>query len=159
MFTPLVRRDRRARAVWLAALLAFLTVPSSRPLQATEAPLAVEQARLRPAAAGATTAAYLRLRNREPRPVTIVAVSSPVAAAVEIHRMQHQGDVMRMEMVRELTVPAGGEITLAPQGLHLMVIGVKRDLSPGERVPLRFALGDGRRVDASAIVEAGEGSR
>ena len=46
--------------------------------------------------------------------------------------------VMSMQRVAGLTIPAHGSVTLAPGGYHLMAIGLRRDLHPGERFPLRL---------------------
>jgi copper(I)-binding protein len=122
-------------------------------------PLSIRDVWMRPAASvGGTTAAYLSIENRGPAPLTIVGVTSPAATAVEMHRMRHEGAVMRMEMLERLTIPARQTVTLEPGGLHLMVIGVTRPLPPGARVPLRFSLDGGAAVETQAMVRA-EGAR
>jgi copper(I)-binding protein len=115
--------------------------------------LAFRDVWMRPArSVGGTTAAYLRIENGGVAPLTIVRVTSPVAKAVEVHRMRHEGDVMRMEMVERLTIPARQAVTLAPGGLHLMVIGVTQPLQAGTRVALRFTLDGGAEVETQATV-------
>jgi copper(I)-binding protein len=48
-----------------------------------------------------------------------------------------------------IPLPAGGEVRFAPGGRHLMLIGLKRPLHPGDRVPatLHFASGTTLHVD------------
>ncbi len=66
----------------------------------------------------------------------LVQVQSPVAATVEIHEMKMDGGVMRMRAMPELALPAGKAVNLAPGGYHVMLIGLKQALKPGDQVPL-----------------------
>ena len=83
---------------------------------------------------------YASIRNRGAAPDKLVAASSPAAERVELHLMSMQGNVMKMQQVHALEVPAGGELALKPGGAHLMFVGVKAPFKMGERVPvmLRF---------------------
>ena len=52
-----------------------------------------------------------------------------------------EGEVMKMRMLPDgLEIPAKGEVLLKPGGYHVMLIGVKQDLKPGDRftVDLEF---------------------
>lgn len=69
---------------------------------------------------------------------TILSASSPVCAAVELHTHTMDGDVMRMRRVPSVELPAGEAITFAPHGLHVMLIGLKAPLTPGQAVPVTF---------------------
>jgi copper(I)-binding protein len=64
----------------------------------------------------------------------LVAVRTPAAAKAELHSMKMDGDVMRMREVESVEVPAGLTVTLAPGGLHVMLIGPKRALAKGDTV-------------------------
>jgi periplasmic copper chaperone A len=67
----------------------------------------------------------------------LVALSSPRAARVEVHEMSVNGNVMRMRAIEGgLEAPAGGVVTLAPGGLHLMFTGVTAPFTPGEEIPV-----------------------
>ena len=66
----------------------------------------------------------------------LVSASSPRSAKVELHTMSMEGDVMRMRDIDSVDVPAGGEVKLAPGGLHLMLMGLATPLKTGEAVPL-----------------------
>lgn len=94
-----------------------------------------------PTPAGTTHAAFhLRtLRNTGSQPERLLGASSPVAASVEIHQRQPDG---QMRILPALDVPAGGEISLKHGGnLHLRLVGLKQPLAKGDRFPLtlRFA--------------------
>jgi copper(I)-binding protein len=70
----------------------------------------------------------------------LVQVQSPVAATVEIHEMKMDGGVMRMRPIADLALPAGKAVSLAPGGYHVMLIGLKQVLKPGDQVPLTLVV-------------------
>ncbi len=68
---------------------------------------------------------------------TLIEASSPVAGVVEIHEMSMHGDVMKMRALSNgLPLPAGKAVKLEPGGYHIMLMGLKKPLAPGERVPV-----------------------
>ena len=70
----------------------------------------------------AMAAGYLRLRNTCAAARVIVAASSPQYAGVSVHESVRVDGVARMRALKQLEVPAGGEVVLAPGGLHLMLM-------------------------------------
>ncbi|HEY8425064.1 MAG TPA: SCO family protein [Limnochordales bacterium] len=100
----------------------------------------VEDAWARPAAAGGTSAVYMRLVNPTQGSDRLLEVRTDVARAAEIHETRMDGDVMRMEPVDAVEVPARGQAVLRPGGLHIMLVGLEKSLEQGDRVPvvLRF---------------------
>jgi len=88
----------------------------------------------------------------------LVSVSSPVANVVEIHEMVMEGNVMRMRAVDGIDLPAGKAVELKPGGYHVMLIDLKRQLKPGDTVPVTLVVEgkDGRRenVEVKAEVRA-----
>jgi len=85
-------------------------------------------------------AVYFRgIRNTAKVPDRLLSATTPVAGAVEIHRMQMQGDVMRMRAVPTLEIPAGATVVMkhgAADGHHLMLLDLKAPLKDGERFPV-----------------------
>ncbi|MBS1848201.1 MAG: copper chaperone PCu(A)C [Actinobacteria bacterium] len=51
------------------------------------------------------------------------------------------GGMLTMRPVDSIPVPAGGQVALAPGGYHVMVMGLRRNLVPGDtfRITVRFA--------------------
>jgi copper(I)-binding protein len=49
-----------------------------------------------------------------------------------------QGDMMKMQHVPSVEIPAGGEVTFAPMAYHVMLLNLKDRslLSDGKRFPL-----------------------
>ncbi len=87
--------------------------------------------------------------------VRLISVESKVANAVEIHNMTMQNGVMKMFPVDGVDVPSGKTVKLAPGGYHVMFIGLKEQMKPGERVPLKlnFELADKKRESVELSVE------
>jgi copper(I)-binding protein len=135
-----MRRFRLAMPL-AAAALAACQAPAER---------AVEDAWARlPAALGRPAAAYLTLKGGASG-ATLVGIESPAAARAELHEMANDNGVMRMGAVAKIDVPAGGEVRLAPGGLHVMLFGVKPGMQPGGTIPLTLRFADA----SSATVEA-----
>jgi copper(I)-binding protein len=98
------------------------------------------------------SAVFLTLTNGSAAPRALVAAESPAAEAVELHTHLHEGDMMRMRRVERIEVPAGGRVSLQPGGLHLMLIGLKGNLAPGDQVDLTLSFDDGTQAQVLAPV-------
>ncbi|CAN7190238.1 copper chaperone PCu(A)C [Phenylobacterium sp. LjRoot219] len=132
-------------ALAAAALFAAAAAPA---VAASPVLLEAVQPWSRPAAAGGNGAGYLTLVNRG-KADALVGAESPVAKKVEMHTSSMSGGVMKMSQEQRVPLPAGGQVSFAPGGRHLMLLGLKRPLKTGERVPatLRFASGQQLKVD------------
>jgi periplasmic copper chaperone A len=85
----------------------------------------------------------------------LVAVSSPVAAVVEIHEMAMEGNVMRMRALPEgLALPAGKTVTLRPGGYHVMLMGLKQQLKAGEKIPFTLTVEEADKTRETINIEA-----
>ena len=94
-----------------------------------------------PPAGRDVTAGYLTLLA-EGEDDQLVGASSPIAARVEIHTMEDDGEVMRMRQVEAIDLPAGEPVALRPGGDHLMIFGVDTAALDGEmEITLEFASG------------------
>jgi copper(I)-binding protein len=82
--------------------------------------------------------AFMRITSAEGG--KLVAVTSPVAATVEVHEMKMDGGVMKMGAVPSLDLPAGQAVELKPGGYHVMLMGLKQQLKAGDQVPLTLTV-------------------
>jgi copper(I)-binding protein len=82
--------------------------------------------------------AFMQLRSADG--ARLVAVSSPVARSVELHKMEMRGQRMKMREVDGIDLPAGQTVNLASGGFHIMLVGLKRQLKEGDSVPLTLVL-------------------
>ena len=90
-----------------------------------------------------TGAAYVTIQNPSAEPEHIVAAASDAADSVELHETIRDGEVMRMRPVPRFEIPAGGRLEMRPGGKHIMLINLRRDLKPGERIAITLTLGRG----------------
>jgi hypothetical protein len=113
----------------------------------------VDVATVRPAAAGKSTVVYLSLENRGASDVVTTA-SSPVAESVSMHRSQgHSGEAV-MQPVTTVATPAGSTGLFASDRVHVMLEGLRRDLEPGDTVPVTLTFGHSGTVTVQAVVLA-----
>lgn len=78
---------------------------------------------------------YLAIDNKGGTPDRLVGGSFEASAGFELHAMSMDGGVMRMRPTGPLEIPAGGSVTLDPNGKHIMFTGLKRGLMKGETIP------------------------
>ena len=83
-----------------------------------------------------TTAGYLTILNHGKTADRLVSASCTCAASVSIHEMKMTGSVASMKAVPSVEIPAGGKVTLAPGGMHLMVMGLKAPIKAGDMVEM-----------------------
>lgn len=99
------------------------------------------------------TGAFMEITGKSA--VRLLSVDSPVASSVEIHNMTMQNGVMKMFPVDGIDIPAGKTVKLASGGYHVMLMGLKQQMKPGERVPMKltFEGADKKRESLELSVE------
>jgi len=99
------------------------------------------------------TGAFMEITGKSA--ARLISAESPVAGTVEIHNMTIQNGVMKMFPVDAIDIPAGKTVKLASGGYHVMLMGIKQQMKPGERVPLKltFELADKKRESVELSVE------
>lgn len=90
----------------------------------------------------------------------LVGAATPVAGAVEIHRMTHEDGGMKMRAVESLDLSAGKTLDLGKHGYHVMLLKLKQPLKAGDSVPLTLTVefADKHRVAVEAkarVIEPG----
>jgi copper(I)-binding protein len=150
-------------SVLLAAGLFLAGCTSAGPGATTSAgPMRVESAWARRApatapgghgpAAAANGAVYLTVRNTGAAPDAIVEARTDAAHRVELHETRSEGGVMRMHPRSRFDVPAGATLEMKPGGHHVMLLGLTRDLAPGDSVTLTVTFEKAGPVTVTAPV-------
>ena len=85
-----------------------------------------------------TTAAYVTINATHSD--QLLAVTTDIAERVEMHETTMDDGVMSMRPIRSIELAENESTLLAPNGKHLMLIGLKRPLVEGEKVTLNFEL-------------------
>ena len=76
----------------------------------------------------------------------LVGVQTEAAAVAEIHEMKMEKDVMRMQRVPSLALPAGKTVSLKPGSYHVMLMGLKEPLPLDSHVQLTLIFEDAKGV-------------
>ena len=96
---------------------------------------------------------YAVIKNSGHREDALIGIATPLLAGrVELHRMAHEGGRMMMQAVSSVTLPARGELRLAPGGTHAMLLALKGPAAVGGRVPVTFTFRNAGPVTAGAQV-------
>jgi copper(I)-binding protein len=96
---------------------------------------------------GVISAMYLVIENGAAQPVQLIAIETDVARVVELHETQSQNGLLRMRPVDSVDVPARGDVTFEPGGLHVMLIDIQEALETGDTVAVTLVFNTGERLE------------
>jgi len=111
--------------------------------------LAVTNAWSRSTPPGVTVGvAYFTLKNDTGKSDRLLRITTPVASKVQVHRTEVLDGMARMREVAMLHVDAGQTVEFAPNGMHLMLMGLKQPLAEGRsfEIELLFEVAGPRKV-------------
>ncbi|VEF07870.1 Copper metallochaperone-like protein [Pseudomonas fluorescens] len=85
-----------------------------------------------------TVAAYFIIHNTGKTADRLLSVDSSIAPEAQLHEHVMQGDLMKMQQVPSVEIPAGRNVTFAPMAYHVMLLNPtdRSLLSDGKRFPL-----------------------
>jgi copper(I)-binding protein len=141
-------------ALFVLAAAAFAAAPASAQ-EYKLGTLVIEHPWARPSAAE-TGAAYFVIHNKGDAADALLRVETDAARQAEIHDMMMDGTVMRMRKLDKLEIPAGKSVSVAPGGLHIMLIGLKAPLKAGDEFSARLVFEKAGSVDVSVQVQTPE---
>ncbi|MEO4016843.1 copper chaperone PCu(A)C [Pseudomonas rossensis] len=108
-----------------------------------------------------TAAAYFVIHNNGKTADRLLSVDSPIAGEAQLHEHVMQNDLMKMQQVPSVDIPAGGNVTFAPMAYHVMLVNLKDRslLNDGKRFPLtmHFEKSGDVTVDVSVQKKPPEG--
>ena len=100
-------------------------------------------------------AAYLTLKHGTGHDDVLVGASSPVARKVEIHESKlNELGVYTMNQVKELPIKDGEEVTFAPGGLHLMLVGLTEPLVVGNEIVVKLEFAQSPAINVRVAIES-----
>ena len=101
-----------------------------------------------------TGAVFMIVENHRQVECRLTGVTSDEAEKVELHTHVEEDGVMRMQKIEGgIAIPAGGEHALARGGDHVMLMGLKAPLAPGDIVTLTLDFGDCGTQQVEAAVD------
>jgi copper(I)-binding protein len=100
------------------------------------------------------TAAFMSLTNPGNADIQLTSATSPVAGMVQLHEMAvKDGKMVMQEKAGGINVPATSHAHLSPGGDHVMLMGLKQPLKPGDEVPVTLEFSDGTTHDLTVPVK------
>jgi len=88
----------------------------------------------------------------------LLGVQSPAAKIVQVHQSSMKNDVMSMQPVESVALPAGKAVSFDPHGYHVMLIDLVAQVKEGDSVPLTLivenAKGEKESIEVQAPVRA-----
>lgn len=115
--------------------------------------VSIEDAYIRAMPSGQkVTALFMVMHNSSDIDRQFVSASSVASDKVELHEHKFVDGMMKMGQVKAIDLPKKSTAVLKPGGYHVMLIGLKKDLKVGEKVPVSFFFADGTMLDVQVPV-------
>lgn len=92
-------------------------------------------------------AGYMHIQNNSDAQLALLFANSADFERVELHVTRHEDDRMRMEQVDHVALLPGDTVEFSPGGMHLMLMGPRRELKAGDRVRIELTFSDGTATD------------
>ncbi len=136
-----MKKNLKIVSVFLAVLFSTLAY--------AEDFLVISDAWIREGNLGGNTAVYMNITNLSDKDVVLEKISDPgrVASIIELHKTVTENGVSQMVHIDKLMIPAKQQISLAPKGLHIMLMGLKTQLKKDMPVKLVLHFADGKTMD------------
>jgi copper(I)-binding protein len=82
------------------------------------------------------SAVYVTISNYGSEPDALVSATTNMATAGELHETIEKEGKMMMQPRPKFDIPAGGKLEMKPGSYHIMLLGLKHPLKPGDMVNL-----------------------
>jgi copper(I)-binding protein len=135
----------------LAALIAVGGAALAQQTQSTAAKVEVTKAWAR-ATPGKSTIGAAYATVTAPAGDRLIAASTPVAGAAQIHEHSMENGIMKMRQVDAVPLPAGQPVTLSPGGYHIMLVDLKAPLVAGQSFPLTLTFEKAGTVETTVMI-------
>ncbi|WP_372871487.1 copper chaperone PCu(A)C [Shewanella sp.] len=98
---------------------------------------------------------YLTLHNGTAKPVSLTAITTS-DGRVELHQSLHEGDKVKMQRLEHIEIAPNDMVSLAPMGLHGMILDMSRVPAEGETLHFVAHFDDGSQsqIDAQVVKAA-----
>ncbi len=99
-------------------------------------------------------AGYMTITNDGSESRTIVGIKSPAFAMVHLHQTMVKDGVSSMKALYHLKLKPGESVTLAPGGMHLMLMRPEEDLLASGNIPVTVKFKNGESVELVVPIRA-----
>jgi periplasmic copper chaperone A len=149
---------RTTRRLMLAASHVVLACTAAPAFAATSAPpVQAKDAWIRWLPASLPAGGYVILRNTGDKPVVLVGAKSAAFGNIILHETRNKDAVSEMVNVDKVTIPAHGTIAFSPGGYHIMLMQVKKQVKPGDIVPITLQFEGGDELTVNFEVRNADG--
>jgi copper(I)-binding protein len=107
------------------------------------------------------TAVFGELHNNSDHDINLVEAKYADAKMVELHETTEDGSGgMSMQQKKGgFVIPAGKSISFEPGGDHIMIMGLKKAIKPGEQITLELVTSDDETVKVTAVAKEYSGAQ
>ena len=103
---------------------------------------------------GEVSGAFLTIKNTGSEADRLVGAASDVAGATQVHETIMDGDVMKMQEVAAIEVPAGQTVELKRGGYHVMFLDLKQDLVAGQTITVTLKFEKAGEISVPVTVKS-----
>ena len=96
---------------------------------------------------------YMALLNRSDQGRRLVMAESLMSRILELRASNPASGANSVRKLANIDIPRKSLTHLKPGGLHIMLIGLKRELVPGNHITVTLVFGDGSRKDVKVPVQ------
>jgi periplasmic copper chaperone A len=100
------------------------------------------------------TSAYMTITNTSDTSMVLTGAKSDIAESVMVHRTESNEGMMSMHHMMSAEIPAHGQLVLETGGVHLMIMGLKSPVSPGDIIEITLSFDDGAEQAVSMPVKS-----
>jgi|ERR1700733_1722282 len=141
-----------------AGALAVALMSGARVLGASSPQVSASGAWIRWLPGTIPAAGYVTVRNGGDHAVTLLGAATRDYGEVMFHESRNQDGVERMLSIDSIRIEPHSQVTLAPRGLHIMLMEPARSIKPGDHVVLTLRFADGLALPVEFEVRKPDGS-
>lgn len=98
-------------------------------------------------------AAYVKINNNKKNDVQLISASSPAFKKIEFHQTVTENGLSKMLHLPFLSIQSKGNISLEPEGIHMMLFNPYKPLRAGETINITFNFSDSTTITTPFAVK------
>jgi periplasmic copper chaperone A len=99
------------------------------------------------------SAVYVTVSNHGGEADALISAMTNIATAVELHETIERDGKMVMQPRLQFDIPAGGTLEMEPGSYHIMLLGRKQGLKPGDTVKVTLTFRKAGEMSLEALVK------
>ncbi len=103
----------------------------------------------------AAMAGYMTLHNPSAHERALVGAKSAAFAMVMMHRTEMENGMAKMLHQEQVAIPAGGKVSFAPGGYHLMLMHPRHAYKAGDKLEITLLFKNGDELPVQFVVRRG----